>query len=218
MIDKGESVSMVEGKTSCEFRIWHKGGDPYDASVKYVCGDINGLSGVSYEYSDKFDKWFVIAERDGRPNSIRHFAINGMFDFSFSFDRNGKVSMNGTWDGKPYEVEQQFSHDVSVENSLFLKCMSLDPGVKYCFDLIQTTAYPGLSALPMYYKTIGKENVSVPAGDFTCKKILFSINDMRGVFFQAYYFVTDDAHQEIVKCVNVPQGGKYELIALNREV
>jgi len=66
----------------------------------------------------------------------------------------------------------------------------------------------------MYFKVIGTTKVSVKAGTFNCKKILFSLTGYKGFFYKAYYYVTDDADRYIVKIENIPVNGSSELIAI----
>jgi len=85
---------------------------------------------------------------------------------------------------------------------------------RYEFDFLQYDKLPELDADRMYFQVIGEETVTVQAGTFKCRKILFSLSDWRGSFWQAYYYISDDSHRYIVKTENIPHGGAMELIQI----
>lgn len=205
-----------DGESMCVYQVKLKNGETYNADMSFMRTEIDGNVCLSYKSYDKFDNWSVVARDDGYPREIRHNALNGNFDLSFTFDESGAVGMNGLWNGEDCSQVGTFSKRVSLENTMILRRLDLTIGLKHTFDLIQHSSYPNLSALPMYFIPIGIEEVEVPAGKFSCCKVLFSIDDVRGVFFRAYYFVSLGNYQDIIKCVNVPVGGGYELISLIR--
>jgi hypothetical protein len=207
---KGDDESV------CVYQIKLKNRETYKANMRYSRTEIDGQESLSYTSCDKFDHWSVVARNDGYPREIRHNALNGNFDFSFTFGESGNVDMNGSWKGEESSRKGTFSKRVSLENAMILRRLDLTIGMKHTFDLIQHSSYPNLSALPMYFSPIGIEEVEVPAGKFSCCKVLFSIDDVRGAFFRAYYFVSVDGYQDIIKCVNVPVGGGYELVSISR--
>ena len=130
------------------------------------------------------------------------------------FDGKGGVILTGYWNGKKIEQKNEFMKNVTLENALVVRTLELDNFDEYIFDLLQTSKFPSLESYKMYFKVLGEETVGVKAGTFNCKKILFSIKGWKGIFYKAYYFVSNDEHRYLVKIENMPRGGSTELVSI----
>ena len=165
-----------------------------------------------YIHSDSRSEWRVYSDEKGFPTEISYSASdNALF---FEFDGSGNVRMHGVWDEKTVDITKKFKNNVTLENAAVVRTLDFDSGDKYVFDLLQTDKLPRLIAYRMYFKVLGTETVTVKAGTFRCRKILFTLTDWRTLFYKAYYYITDDDKRCIVKIDNVPEGGSSELISI----
>lgn len=155
-------------------------------------------------------KWEVTTHTNGMP-SIIAFQVDKN-TIKWKFDGKGTVDMRAHWEGRAFKTSRTFKPNVTGENNLSLRTLDFSQREKYVFDLIQVREMPDLEVYEMFFWVLGEESVTVKAGTFTCKKILFSLSGLRGHFYKAYYYVTDDEHRYIVKIDNIPRGGTSELV------
>jgi len=134
-----------------------------------------------------------------------------MNDISFNIDKNGQVCLKGVWNGVQCNTTKKFPNDVVIENSMLVRKIDFSSNEKVVFDLIKMDKMPDLKSHEMFFQVIGDETVKVPAGTFKCKKILFSLTGIKGMFFKAYYYISNDKNRYIVKIDNLPVGGCTEL-------
>jgi len=159
-------------------------------------------------------KWEVLTDRNGIPRKINFFA--GKDAVKMVFNGKGNVNVIINWEGKFVKKSKRFKKNVTLENALVVRTLDLSRKNKYIFDLLQLREMPDLEAYEMFFKVIGNKTVTVKAGTFRCKKILFSLTGFRGAFYKAYYYVTDDEHRYTVKIDNVPMNGSTELINIKK--
>ncbi|UCD72300.1 MAG: hypothetical protein JSW70_04710 [Syntrophobacterales bacterium] len=157
-------------------------------------------------------RWEVTTYTNGMPSTIA-FQIDKN-TVKWEFNGKGTVDMRANWEGRTFKRSRTFKPNVTVENTLFLRTLNFSQKEKYVFDLLQIREMPDLEAYEMFFKALGEEKVTVKAGTFTCKKILFSLTGFKGLFYKAYYYVTHDEHRYIIKIDNIPRGGTSELVRI----
>jgi len=194
------------------YEITFKNSEKFYGEFKFNLIEQNQKKFNHYLYVDKNEKWDVTTTEIGIPVKVIHTLHGNLIEFYFSED--GRVKMIGKFNNESIQEERTFKPGITVENIMVLKNLDFNSTENYNFDLIQTLEYPKLIAYPMYFRIVGNQKVCVKAGEFNCKKILFSLSDMRGLFFRAYYYVTDDLERNIVKIENMPISGKTELISI----
>jgi len=195
----------------------------YTEITEYKKESLNGklyfsyISTGDYTSTDKYiesgtHRWEVCTDAKGMPAYVNLYSgNNGIW---MKFDGNGNVDYNIKWNNKTAGGRKNFKANVSFENALIVRTLDFNRNDNYIFDLIQSRELPDIEAYEMYFKVIGTTKVSVKAGTFNCRKILFSLTGYKGFFYKAYYYVTDDADRYIVKIENIPVNGSSELIAI----
>ncbi|MBN1961145.1 MAG: hypothetical protein JW841_09375 [Deltaproteobacteria bacterium] len=51
-------------------------------------------------------------------------------------------------------------------------------------------------------------------GAFQCLKVKISVIGWRGLFWEAFYYITNDKHRNVVKIKNIPDSGVTELVSI----
>lgn len=205
------NLQIINGETFI-MKIIEKNGETYYGTNKYSIQSVDGKTTYYYSYVDKYDSWYVWTDSNGIPFKIIY--ENEYGKITLLFNHEGKVTMQGSWKNEVIEKIKYFLPNVTLENTLVIRSLNLESNEKYEFDLLQYDKLPELDAYRMYFQVVGEETVTVKAGTFHCKKVLFSLSDWRGIFWQAYYYVSNDSHRYIVKTLNVPDGGAMELIRI----
>jgi len=207
----GEKLNLTDGDTFV-FKVKNQQGDVFESTTEYRVDSMPEGLQYGYTNSDKFEKWEVNVNQDAVPSTIVYTSKGNTMELNF--DGKGSVQMTGLFAGKQINVTGFFSPSVSLENALILRTRQLKEGEQYVFDLLQTSEFPALKAYEMYFKVAGSQTITVQAGTFQCKKVLFSLKGWRGLFYKAYYYVSDDKHRYLVKMENIPMGGWSELIRI----
>ncbi|MBF0451822.1 MAG: hypothetical protein HQK75_14050 [Candidatus Magnetomorum sp.] len=159
--------------------------------------------------------WDVLSTSDGYPRLIEyHVGPNTM---QMTFTKDGHFEMEGFWDGKKCSNQKVFENNVYVEISSLIRTMNLKQNTPFIFELIRLPEFPMIKTHQLYVQILNDSIVNVPAGRFSCKKILFSASGYKGYFFKAYFYVSIDERQLIVKIENLPIGGKTELVKMSFE-
>jgi hypothetical protein len=208
------SLLIIDGE-KLVMEITDKNGETYYGTTTYYIESTAGETTFNYFYEGRDESWSVWTDSNGMPFKIIFENENGIL--TLLFDHEGEVTLQGTWKNREIEKEKLFQPDntfVTLENTLVLRTLDLESDEKYEFDLLQNDKLPRLDAYRMYFQVVGEETVTVQAGTFYCKKVLFSLSDWRGLFWQACYYITDDCHRYIVKIMNIPDGGESELIKI----
>lgn len=190
----------------------------YQEEVIYQNSTFEGKNAISYvniakKGNEKLYEWNVVTDAQASPFKIDYYEGNS--EVNMVFDGEGRVKMTGNWKDEQLNLTNNFKKNVTLENALILRNLNLDSNKKYVFDLLQREELPKLKAYEMYFKVVGNKTVTVSAGTFDCKKVLFSLTDWRGFFYKAYYYVTNDNHRYIVKIENSPKDVDSELISIN---
>ncbi|MDA3900333.1 MAG: DUF3108 domain-containing protein [Spirochaetes bacterium] len=175
------------------------------------CTYRNTNNGYTYIYTSANESWQVKTYRSGRPQTVKH-NIRGN-ELSFVYNANS-VSISGIWAGDAINNEKRYDRLVTSENALLLRTHDFTKNPEMVFEMQQPDYYPLLETMTMQYIYEGTETVTVPAGTFECKKIRFTLTGIKKMFFSAYYYITDDARQIIVKTENMPRNGKSELVKI----
>lgn len=205
---------FIESGEKLIYKIKVKGKEDYQHTVTYFSQKEVGQLFYSYKSVDIHSRWEVKTDNRAYPLKIDLFAKGN--EVHLSFDGRGKVNMQGYLNGKKIDTRAQFKPNVSLENALIVRSLDLNSPEKYSFDLLQFDKFPKLEAFPMFFQVEDDVVVSVEAGTFKCKKVLFSLNDWRSLFYKAYYYISYDEHHYIVKIENVPKDGSTELIKIVR--
>ncbi|MBN1648301.1 MAG: DUF3108 domain-containing protein [Spirochaetales bacterium] len=194
------------------YRNIHADGSERTSRTRFfpVPGAIKG--GIAYTNADEVSAWEVHTDLHGVPSLIKYSEKGN--SLVLIFDGTGKVRVKGNWKGKEIDLAKTFSPTVTLENAAVARSLDFTSNTKYVFDLLQTDKLPQLVPYRMYFRVVGEEIVTVPAGTFRCKKIQFSLKDWRTLFYKAYYYISDDEKRIIVKIDNVPKGGSSELTAI----
>jgi|GEM_PF-1922439 len=192
------------------YKITGKDGKSFTGKSAYHVSCSNGKIIYSYLYISDIEKFDVKTDENGKPIEIIYEAKGNII--KLIFNGLGKTNMKGYWHGNKLDKEGYFLKNVTLENALVIRTMDLNSKEKYVFDLLQIGEFPKLIAYRMYFQVIGEETITVKAGSFRCKKVIFSLCDWRGFFYKAYYYISDDQNKYIVKIDNVPMGGTSELI------
>lgn len=182
------------------------------AVCKYKVQMEYGKKLFSYTHTHNNEIWKVLT--DTRANPLHIVYINGNNRMTLLFDKPGRVVLQGYWEDKQMNKTRLFSTPVTLENALKARTLDLSTDQKQKINLLQTDKFPDLEPYEMYFKVIGEENLTVKAGIFTCKKVLFTLKGWRGMFFKAYYYISDDAHRYLVKMENIPRNGCSELVKI----
>ena len=209
-----ENLNVYNGEKFI-YEVTNSEDEVFNTTTTYFVKQENGEKLYSYTNKDKYETWNVTTDVQGVPKNITYQAYGNTL--TLDFEGTGDVTMQGYYGGEQIDKTGNFAANVSLENALILRTMDLDKGNKYVFDLLQTDKFPELKAYKMYFKVLGTETVQVEAGEFECKKVLFSLTGFRGLFYKAYYYVTDDENKYLVKMENMPKGGSSELISVQTE-
>lgn len=191
VINKVYNYEMNDGK-----------GNTTLCDTKFNWANISGTKYSHYIFSGKDFSWNVTGSADGKPKEVIFKA--GKDSITLRFNGEGLVICTGSWKNKKISESKKFRANVSMENMLVLQTLDFNKKGKYIFDLIQYDKLPDIIAYRMYFKVRGNETITTSAGTFKCKKIEFSIDDFRSIFYKAYYWITDDSKRLMVKVDNVP--------------
>jgi hypothetical protein len=211
LLSAENNLQIINGETLI-MQIREKNGETYLGTNTYSIQNADGKTTYYYLYTDKYDSWYVWTDGNAIPFKIIYENKDGKI--TLLFNHKGKVIMQGSWKNRTIEKTKYFLPNVTLENALVIRSLNLESNEKYEFDLLQYDKLPELEAYRMYFQVVGEETVTVKAGRFYCKKVLFSLSDWRGIFWQSYYYVSDDSNRYIVKTLNVPDGGAMELIRI----
>lgn len=185
----------------------------YNCTTSYKWEVIGGVKYCNYITIGKNEIWDVTTDLNGKPLKICYKKAKD--SLKLDFKTNGQVIMKGIWENKKVYESKTFSDNVSLENVLLLQTMDFNNRDKYVFDLIQYDKFPKLVAYRMYFKVTGEQDVTTSAGKFKCKTVDFSLTDLRGLFYTAYYWVSDSPEHTMVKIDNIPaMMGKTELVEI----
>jgi hypothetical protein len=194
------------------FRVHPGHGEPYIVKTIYKSTENNGSFNHSYMHYDKDMSFDVMTYGNALPSRVIVTGVN--LRAAYMFDGSGSVKMELKNDKGTVEKTGKFTPNVTVENALVARTLDLTSTGKHEFDLLQCGELPELIAYHMYFKVMGEETVSVEAGTFNCKKVLFSLAGWKGMFYKAYYYISNDEHRYLVKMKNMPTGGSTELIQI----
>lgn len=203
-----KELIIIDGETMVHRITNNSAGSNYKTVTTYLVSELNGEVVYSYHNQDEFYSWDVCTDRNALPRSIV-FSTNGN-EMELFFD-NGRVHLTGTWEGEIINESVDFNDTVTLENDLVARTLDLNSMKKHVFSLLQTNNFPQLKSFQMYFKVLGEETVNVPAGTFNCKKVCFSFDGVSGLFYKAYYYISDDEHHYIVKIENMPMKCTTEL-------
>jgi hypothetical protein len=157
--------------------------------------------------------WDVVCTHDGQPRLINyHVGPNNM---TMTFDKNGLFEMKGVWNGKKCHQKINFENQVYVEITGLVRTMDLNRTTPITFDLVRITEFPMVKSHDLFFQILNDVVIDVPAGRFKCKKIMLSATGYKGYFFKAYFYVTNDENQFIVRVDNIPIGGMTQLIEVS---
>jgi hypothetical protein len=157
--------------------------------------------------------WDVVSTRDGQPRLIDYQA--GPNSMHMTFEKNGLFEMKGFWDGIQCHKKRDFDNPVYVEIMGLVRTMDLKQKAPIRFDFIRITQFPMVKVHYLYLQMLHDVMIDVPAGRFNCKKIMLSVSGYKGFFFKAYFYVTTDKRQLIVRVENIPIGGMTQLIEVS---
>jgi len=197
----------IDGKNYTEKMVIHYGKE----FIKYTsCGDYTDPE--IYEPGG-YHCWNIVSTSDFKPLTIDYYA--GPNKMLMTFTKEGHFTMNGIWDGKKLQKNKIFHSQAYVEITGLVRTMDLNKKFPAAFDLIRITQFPGLKRHCLKFKTLEDVVVDVPAGRFNCKKLLLTPTGYKKFFYKAYFYVTTDKRQLVVKVENVPIGGMSELIEVS---
>ena len=197
--------------------IIHLNGKSYIEKTKasFVDDQLSYISEGNYVSPKVWEKggphqWDVKILKNGQPYLIQYSVAENVV--RWSFDGKGRVCMNGIWDSNTCHDCKQFDTYVTVETNYLIRHVNFVNNEQYIFNLIQLSELPKFKTYIMYFQWVGDEVVQVEAGEFHCKKILFSLKGFKGFFFKSFFYISNDAHRYIVKIDNLPINGTTELI------
>ncbi|MBN2040441.1 MAG: hypothetical protein JW864_10385 [Spirochaetes bacterium] len=205
--------TIISNNEVLVYKVHPEKGDPYTSKTVYNFEKKNGVLFYSYIHYDKDHTFKVITDKDAIPRKI--IRTNAESSASFTFTGEGSVILVLENNNGITEKNGTFSENVSAENALIARTLDLSSEEKYEFDLIQCDKLPELAAYRMYFQVEGETTVAVKAGNFKCRKVLFSLSGWKGMFYKAYYYISNDEHHYIVKIENMPEGGCSELVKIN---
>lgn len=203
---------LIQNNEILIFNVKPEKGDPYISKTIYKSEKKNGSLNYSYIHYDKNVKFDVRTDGLALPDKIIY--KNGDTEATFSFAGSGSVNMTFINGRESVTETEKFIPNVTVENALVARTLDLNNTEKHEFDLLQCDKLPDLVAYRMFFQVIGEETVTVKAGTFNCKKVLFSLTGWKGMFYKAYYYISNDEHRYLVKMDNMPKGGSTELIEI----
>jgi len=162
-----------------------------------------------------YHKWEVLADKYSKPIKINYQV--GENNLNYLFKGHGLVHVQGTWNKKIIDIEKIFKPNVTIETAFLARSLNFQRKERYIFDLIQLSELPYLEAYEMFFKVIEDQKIEVPAGIFMCKKVIFSLTGFKGYFFKAYFYISIEKPNYIVKIENLPINGRTELIEYSSE-
>jgi len=200
-------VVEINGKSYKEKMVVHHTQDllKYEACGEYTDPRIYAPGGMHC--------WDVVSSEDGQPRIVDYQAGPNTMRMTFSDD--GLFEMQGFWDGKKCYQKRAFEGDVYVEVTGLVRNLDLSRKKPVCFNLVRITRFPKLETHNLFLQVIDNAVIDVPAGRFECKKVMMSLKGYKGFFFKAYFYVTTDDRQFIVRVDNIPIGGSTELIEVS---
>jgi len=190
-IKNGESFRYTETE---------KNGSAVHTSCTYTGDDAT----FAYTYRSPSNVWAVLTDKSGRPLTISHTLAGNELNFVY---KGTSVKMTGLWNGTRVDEQKDFPGMVTGENALLLRAHDFDAQKSFSFFLVQPDKYPKLAAFKMTFTWVGSESVTVPAGNFSCRKIRFTLAGAGSVLYNAWYYITDDNRRIIVKSENMPVNG-----------
>jgi len=197
----------INGKSYKEKMVVHHGKD----LIQYEsCGDYTDPR--IYAHGGRHC-WDVVSTTDGQPRLIDYHA--GPNKMQMSFEKNGNFEMKGFWDGQKCHKKMNFDNQVYVEITGLIRTMDLNRKTPIKFDFVRITKFPMLETHYLFVQILHDVVIDVPAGRFNCKKIMLSASGYKGYFFKAYFYVTTDKRQLIVRVDNIPIGGMTQLIEVS---
>jgi hypothetical protein len=200
-------VIKINGKSYEEKMVVHRSKDliQYESCGNYTNPKIYAPGGHHC--------WDVVSTYDGQPRLINyHVGPNNM---QMIFDKNGLFEMKGVWDGKNCHQKMNFDNQVYVEINSLVRTMNLNSKTPITFDLVRITAFPMVKSHDLFFQILHDIVIDVPAGRFNCKKVMLSATGYKGYFFKAFFYVTNDENQFIVRVDNIPIGGMTQLIEVS---
>lgn len=200
---------QVNGKSYKENVIVHRTNDllQYESCGNYTNPKVYAPGGKHC--------WDVLSTSDGHPRLIEYKV--GKNNIRMTFSKDGHFELKGVWDGKKCFKQKNFENKIYVELSTLIRTFNLKHTKPLTFELVQLPRLPNIETHHLYIQAIENTKVKVPAGSFFCKKILLSASGYKGYFFKAYFYVSNDARQVVVKIENLPIGGVTELIKISFE-
>lgn len=222
-----DSSAMFElkGKQKFVYRV-KVSNNVYTETTEYDKATVNGKNCVMYistgdfTATDKHDesgnhRWEVLADYSGIPVKIGLYSCKN--SIIMKFDGKGNVDYAIDWKNTKRIGQKIFRSNVSFENALIVRTLDFNRKDRYIFDLIQARELPEIVSYEMYFQVLDNKRISVEAGVFNCRKILFSLTGFKGMFYKAYYYVSDDPNRYIVKIENVPMNGSSELVLIKTQ-
>lgn len=168
-----------------------------------------------YENKHPDGRWLVRTRKDGTP--VETNLIREREKYRVQFSPDGRLTVKGVWDGKQQEYKARFDPNATLENLMLLRTLPLQPGAKYSFQQFRPDKLPKLVPYKMYYQVVGEKTVTVKAGTFRCKEVLFTCkSSLYRRFYKSYFYVSDDSHRYFVKEINPSRGFEVELQSIGR--
>jgi len=175
-----------------------------------------GQTQFVYENRHPDGRWLVRTRADGTP--VETNLARGRDNYKLKFSPDGHLVMNGVWEGKEREYKARFDPNATLENLMLLRTLPLEPGSKYSFQQFRPDKLPKLVPFRMMYQVLGKKTITVKAGTFRCKEVLFTCkSSFYRRFYKSYFYVSDDDHRYFVKEVNPSRGFVVDLQSIGYE-
>jgi len=203
----GTGLAIVDGERFV-YEIILPDGEKVQSECRYWRKESQGRVLFGYTYNDPVGKWDVLTNAQGYPVEVSHEFYGNPIKFTFG---KNKVHMSGFWNGENISEEREFKGLITPEIAMILRNLDLGSKDRFVLQVIQKDEYPELVTYTMYFQVKEDTTITVKAGTFNCKRVVFSLTDWRGLFYKSNQYITNDEYRRIIKMENFPRGGETEL-------
>lgn len=170
---------------------------------------------VNVEMEDGARSVGVVAFPGGRPLLIRDYGKNGETTKEIEYI-NGNVHFTFPGKKKTIKLEGDDYYDLSTLVLVF-RTFPFGRGEKVDFRVVMDGSRGSpLGTFSMYVKEVGRERVTVPAGEYDCYKLEMGVGGLAGVFarsYKYYFWYTAQEPHFLVRYEEKKERGVTELVA-----
>lgn len=211
-------LEIIPAETTLLYRSYSRNGEESSFFVETVTStEYQGVDAytVNVEMDDGARSVRVIVFPGGRPLLIRDYGKNGEKTKEVEYI-NGSVHF--TFPGKKKRINLQGDdyYDLSTLVLVF-RTFPFGRGGKVDFRVVMDGSQGSpLGTFSMYVQEVGREQVTVPAGEYDCYKLEMGVGELAGIFarsYKYYFWYTAQEPHFLVRYEAKKERGVIELMA-----